>query len=397
MWPLFCNEVGLSYDQEERVRAFQKSLLLSSEGWLQRHAASSSTLLMQSTHDAIQALAHTVGQRQKSVVNGYLTADQKRKFLSWADQNAERIAKGSKGAESTAPIDGNDGYKLSEEHHDAANMYILNHRFQNICNSLAKPDVLVNKATLRRFARRPSFESLGSCMAMERKEEEGLSRECSFASTGSLKRSASELSVADEERAQVQCIPPEEAEAAVRPAIDAALGFVQHLIPIPPAPPAIVSSAVQPGFNMPPPPPKTIHQYAQAPVPSHQHVLCPIPAPPENTVQPIYPSSMMPQHYTPHQVISQPPVPAQEYHHHHHLGQPQEHQQHQQQQFQGQSAYATQPSQYPILPPFMAPHLNVVPEDGLLQNGNGAEDFFFEIADEDWAIGEGFDDVNLLP
>jgi hypothetical protein len=72
---------------------------------------------------------------------------------------------------------------LSEEHHDAASMYIQNHRFRNIANSLAKPDLLVNKATLTRFARRPSFESLGSCMAMERKEEEGLSRECSCAYT----------------------------------------------------------------------------------------------------------------------------------------------------------------------------------------------------------------------
>ncbi|KAI2507254.1 bZIP transcription factor [Fragilaria crotonensis] len=393
MWPLFCNEVGLSYDQEERVRAFQKSLLLSSEGWLQRHSASSSTLLMQSNHDAVQALAHTVGQRQKSVVNDNLTADQKRKFLSWADQNAARIAKASKGTESTAPVDGTDGYKLSEEHHDAANMYILNHRFQNIANSLAKPDLLVNKATLRRFARRPSFESLGSCMAMERKEEEGLSRECSFASTGSLKRSASELSVADEERAQIHCIPPEEAEATVKPAIEAALGFVKQLIPVPPTPPAMISSAVQPGFSMPPPPPKSNQHFVPAPAVSQQHVQCPMPAPVDHNVQPMYSSTMMPPHYSPHQAMSQP-APAPEYQRHqpHHSQQ-----QEQQQQFQGQPVYASQSARYPIMPSFLPPHLNVVPEDGFLPSGNGAEDFLFELAEEDWAIGEGFDDVNLLP
>jgi hypothetical protein len=159
MWPLFCNEVGLSYDQEEKVRAFRRRCYCLNEGWLQRHAASASCLLMQSTHDTVQALAHNIGLRQKAVVHDCLTLEQKRKFLVWSDQNSARIARASKGAENTARIDGNDGYKLSEEHHDAANMYILNNRMQNIVSTLSTPDILVNKATLRRFSRRPSFES----------------------------------------------------------------------------------------------------------------------------------------------------------------------------------------------------------------------------------------------
>lgn len=389
MWPLFCNEVGLSYDQEEKVRAFQKALLLSNEGWLQRHAASASCLLMQSTHDTVQALAHNIGLRQKAVVHDCLTLEQKRKFLVWSDQNSARIARASKGAENTARIDGNDGYKLSEEHHDAANMYILNNRMQNIVSTLSTPDILVNKATLRRFSRRPSFESLGSCMAMEKKEEEGLSRESSFASTGSLKRSASELSVSEEERVQIHCIPPEEAEATAKPAIEAALGFVKELIPVPPSPVVAVSSAVKPVFSMPPPPPKTHQHYAVAGA-SHQPLPSPLPVSQQpNTVQQIYPSQgapMMSQHYSPNQVMSQQSAPAPMHHHHHHG-----------QQYQSQHVYTNQsePSPYPVIPSFLPPHLNVVPEDGFLPNGNGAEDFLFDLA-EDWAIGEGFDDMNIL-
>jgi hypothetical protein len=388
MWPLFCNEVGLSYDQEERVRLFQKTLLASNEGWLQRHAASSSSLVMQSTHDCVQSLAHNIGQREKSVVSDILTEEQKRKFLSWADQNAERIANSSKGKKNTSEVDGNDGFKLAGEHHDAANLYILNHRFQNIISTLGRPDVLVNKATSRKFARRPSFESLGSVMAMDKEDE--LARDGTHASTGSLKRCASELSVADEERAQIHCIPPEEAEATAKPAIEAALGFVEHLIPKPPTPPFVPSSAAKPVFTMPPPQPKTY--YHSPPITSH-------PAPSvlpvaQATTQQIFPShaAMIPSHYSPHQVMTQTiaPVPAPMVHH-------------QGQQFQRQPVYTgqlQQPAPALFVPSFLPPHLNAVPEEGFLTNDAvddaAAEDFLFELAEEDWAIGEGFDDMNLL-
>ena len=391
MWPLFCNEVGLSYDQEERVRAFQKALLLSNEGWLQRHSAASSTLLIQSIHDAGQSLAHVVGQRQYSIVHNCLTTDQKRAFLAWADQNVPRIIKSSKGTKSTALIDGNDGYKLSPGHHDAANMYILNHRFRSIADSLAKPDILVNKVTLRRFSRRPSFESLGSCMAMEKKEEEGLSREGSFASSGSLKRSASELSVADEERVQVHCIPPEEAEASAKPTIEAALGFIKELIPNPPSPPVVASPVAQPVFNMPPPPPKSHHHYAPVVVVSQQQA--PMQASIVNNNQTIFgshSSNLMPSQYTSQQVMSQQPFPPATVHQH-----PLQNGQHQ---YQSQPVYVSQSasSQYSAMPTFLPPHLNAVPEDGFLSSVPGAEDFLLDLAGEDWAIGEGFDDLNLI-
>jgi hypothetical protein len=383
MWPLFCNEVGLSYDQEEKVRAFQKTLLTSNESWLQRHAGSSSNLVVQSAHDCIQSLSSNIGQRQRSVTS-CLNAEQKRKLLSWSNKNTERIAEARKGKSETRQRDFNDGFKLAGEQHDAANLYILNHRFQNILSGMPKPAVLVNTANLRRFSRRPSFESLGSSMAMDKNEEGGLNRESSFSSTGSLKRSASELSVGEEERTHVSCIPPEEAEATARPAIEAVLGFVKHIIPKPPTPP-VVASVVKPIFTMPPPPAKTHHHIHVAP----HAIPGAMPAAPPQVHQ-ILPANggYVVAHHPHQQMMAPAPMPHTvqpmqvQHQQHHHQQQQHHHQQQQQQQ-------PVQPHPFSI-PAFLPPHLNVVPEEGFLP-GNAGDDFLFDLAEEDWAIGEGFE------
>jgi hypothetical protein len=389
MWPLFCNEVGLSYDQEEKVRAFQKSLLLSSDGWLQRHSANASGLLMQSTHDTMQALAQTIGKRQTMLI-GNLTAGQKRKFLQWSETKSDKISDTFQAKPCEANIDGTDGYEISDDHHEAANMYILNHRIQKISCNLVQPEILVNKATLRRFARRPSFESLGSCMATERKEDEGLSRESSFASSGSLKRSASELSVDDEEKSQVHCIPPEEAELIAKPAIEGALGFVKQLIPaaLTPTPPTSVSASS--AFTMPPPPPKSTQQFSAQTSVIH-HGVNTIQPSSGNSMQVIYPShtsvSVPPRYLANHGITQQ--ANTQAHIHQHYLAPPA---------YSAQPSYSNQPNPhaYQGMQTFLSPHLNAVPEEGYINGGNGTEDFLLELAEEDWAIGEGFDDMNLL-
>ena len=181
MWPLFCNEVGLSYDQEEKVRGFQRTLLASSDSWLERHKVAASSLVIQSEHDCIQALGSCIGQRQSTVL-GLLSAEQKRNFLSWADKNTERIALKLKQKENSLQIEPRDGFSINKGQHDAANLYILNHRLQNILGRLPRPAPLVSCPYLKRFSRRPSFESLGSQVSQENRNEcEGsLSREESF-------------------------------------------------------------------------------------------------------------------------------------------------------------------------------------------------------------------------
>ena len=107
-------------------------------------------------------------------------------------------------------------------------------------------------SSVKRLSRRPSFESLGSATSCK-DEARALSREGSFASSGSLKRSASELEM-DDDKAPGQSVSPEAAEAAAQPTINAALGFVKGIMPLCPQPlPEVVSS-----FVMPPPKPAPV-------------------------------------------------------------------------------------------------------------------------------------------
>lgn len=342
MWPLLCNEVGLSYDQEERVRTVQRTLVQTPETWLDRHTGAASGLVMQSTHDCMQALYRSVEQRERAVMC-VLTDPQRLKLLQWAAANKQRLSllKGKEGQEE------NDGFSLSSTNHDAANLYIINHRLQKALNKLPIPPALVVGSSVKRLSRRPSFESLGSAGALSDKKEDSrvLSRESSFsssgslkhsASSGSLKRSASELEMEDE-RPQAQTVSPEEAEIAAQPTIDAALGFVKDIMPLPPQPrPDHLSS-----LALPPP----VSQAAPAPIHAYQQQREAI-------------------HQRPQLVTSAPVA----------YGSVQQVQQ------QSMSSFLPQP-------------LNAVPEEGYLaQQGNDpADDFLFELAEEDWAVGEGFE------
>ena len=80
MWPLFCNEIGLSYDQEERVRSLQKQILSASESWLNRHTATSSEFVMHSAHDATVGSSELSQSRNQRVMN-ILTPEQKVNFF----------------------------------------------------------------------------------------------------------------------------------------------------------------------------------------------------------------------------------------------------------------------------------------------------------------------------
>mmetsp|Transcript_19995 Transcript_19995/g.30050 ORF Transcript_19995/g.30050 Transcript_19995/m.30050 type:complete len:685 (+) Transcript_19995:296-2350(+) len=361
MWPLFCNEVGLSYDQEEKVRQFQRTLVASHESWLHRHTASSSVHLANSIDVCHQSLSHCIGQRQMSVLK-CLSDDQKKKFLSWADKNTDRITAATKG-EITPKTD--DKFKIEEKNHDAANMYILNNRVQAILSGLYRPTPLVDTTTLKRFGRRPSFESLGSTLGQDKKDVDGSSSlERSFSSSGSLKRSASMLSDMDEEeRPQISCVP-EEAEKAARVTVDSALGFVKDLIPKPRAP-SVVSQVCNQSFTMPPLPNKdpanlqTQHALPNTNPPFEPGVQQILPSHPSNQVQPI-PQGPALIH------ASNPRHPG----------------------HQVQHTYESR--QNPQMPTYLPPQLNVVPEEGFLSN-SVAEDFLFDLAEEDWAIGEGFE------
>ena len=440
MWPLFCNEVGLSYDQEERVRNYQRTLLQTPESWLDRHTGRASGLAMQSLHDGINCVAGRMRQRERSLLRG-LTAEQQLKFLSWAEKNESRIkTKLAEKKAKTAKAPKKEKYETSDKHHIAANLYILNNRLQEMIASFPKTYPMVSAAYLKRLARRPSFESLG-----HQKEEgaaRGLSRDGSFASSGSLKRVSSSLSMEDQDKPQPQQVSPEDGQEASRAAVEKELGFVKDIIPpyTPPTVPQVQPVAVPP-VPIPSPTPventSSYHQYA-VPPPTAQAPIAGAPPHPGHTAmhyaphpgaQPVVYAAAQVSHYPPVVQYQQHQIPVQ-----HHVHQPRA---------PPPAMHAAQPPQYYPPPPqvsgqpphhhpppiqmpanqapppapqatmspagapppaapapavrthgrassFLPPHLNVVPEE-MFPTGESAEEIFMSLMDEDWAIGEGVD------
>jgi hypothetical protein len=468
MWPLVCNEVGLSYDQEERVRQYQKTLVLQDPStWLDRHTARASSLAMQSFHDAVGAMSNVLRQREHKVKQ-ILTPQQRVKFLSWAIKNADRSkskflqnrreeesqhsamtdSDGTSHIRSRDVVEGNEAtvkYQLDKVHHVAANLYILNHRLQNVLkDSPFQPPFLVSPTSLKKLSRRPSFESLG-----QRRDAEGhgLSRDTSFASIGSLKTTTSNLSLGGvstenlDKMVQANQISPEEGEKTAATTVEKVLGFVMPIIP-PIAPPPMAAlppvyptsgqtgqyvpvSTSAPSFaSQPAAAPLNYCHYTPAPAP-----VVTAPQPQQYTTTQQYPGQELVHFQPPPPVVeATATLPALTYTYHQH---PQAYQQPQGQYYapaptvaQDQATpapYSTQPTSYtsvpsPLdcLPPsaalvptqqppgppgharkssFLPPHLNVVPEDMFPAGDSAAEDFFVGLMDEeeDWAIGEGVD------
>ena len=339
----------------------------------------------------------------------------------------------SDGEASTSAVDHGDArkenqYELHGKHHLAANLYILNHRLQKILEEFPfRPPVIVTATSLKKLSRRPSFESLGQ---QRDSDGHGLSRDTSFASMGSLKQSASSLSLAGsvgedlDKLAHANQLSPEDAENAASAMVEEVLGFVKPIIPpivlprlvaIPHAH-NIVPQSMPSAHATPAMPSAYHHQSANTAYATHsttesqQQQMHTQGTVQQHTVQPL-------QHY--HHAPHAPTPPAPLENHVYHQPQPQlVHYQHAPPtappptQPQAPPGYTPVPSPLDHLPPaaaptqqsantpsshsrkssFLPPHLNVVPEDMFPANDTAAEDFFVGLMDdEDWAIGEGID------
>jgi len=187
MWPLFCNEVGLSYEQEEKVRSYQRTLLLTGESWLHRHSAYAAEKAMKSLHDSIEAITQRLAQKEY-VTQAVLTPGQRMKLSVWSTRNREFL----RSQTGRVPVERvYQTYTTSKTQHEAANLYVLNHQLQQVLGRFPLVNPIVNGDKLKKLSRRPLFESLGCAL----EKEEGLSRDGSFASTGSLKRGMAEMSM----------------------------------------------------------------------------------------------------------------------------------------------------------------------------------------------------------
>jgi hypothetical protein len=373
MWPLFCNEVGLSYDQEEKVRGFQRTLLQSEDSWLQRHQARAADLALSAVHDSTQAMSLRLGQRERSMLS-VLNPTQKVKFLSWAERNREKLqkvmdAKVKKHMETTKSSFLEDRFKTDKKQHVAANLYIVNHQLQKLMQVFHRAAPLATGAALKKLSRRPSFESLGRAALDKLKDgsDECMSRETSFASSGSLKGSSSVLSM-DGDRPQLLQISPDDAEETCKPSVEKVLGYIREIIPATPPP-----QYCQPQ-------PEYTSQRQEVASYSHEQQVFEIriPSPAHVISAPYYPSTTLQPQYTqthahhPPSVSQQGPIPMMVV-----SSQPPGGEHHPVTRHKKQSS-------------FIPPYLNVVPEE-MFPNDGTAEDFLMSLGDEDWAIGEGID------
>jgi len=276
MWPLVCNEVGLSYELEERVRQYQTiSVLQDKNTWLDRHAARSSSLVMQAYHDSVGGTAQMIGRRENETIQQILTPSQRVKYLAWANKNSARIkakldvkrqreverglskqeVTGIEIEETGAYIvdtgkSDHSRYELNHSYHLAANLYILNHHLHKVHKNFPyqRPSSLTPAVT-KKLMRRASFELLG-----QHKDGDGhdLSPEDSFASSGSiisftsndsLMKSSSSLSLggsAGPEDMGLNQITPQVGEQAAADTVEHAIGFLKSIIP--PIPKPVISS-----------------------------------------------------------------------------------------------------------------------------------------------------------
>ena len=253
MWPLTCHEIGLSYDQEERIRAVQRSVLANPETWVHRHTALATRNVLENIHDVLGEAQIAAKRRENSLMN-ILTPEQRVKFMAWASKNGDRLKRlmENHAAETRASVSatsreecGEDEYKTSPDRHVAANLYIVDHLLSKVKErqqqcSLGAP-ITVHPRRLKKLARRPSLETIGEIEGSTTDSEaKKMSRETSFPSTGSLKRSLNALN-SDQSSAEgmiksgsnnsLSNVTPELAEGAGLSAIKAVLHDVLKIIP----------------------------------------------------------------------------------------------------------------------------------------------------------------------
>jgi len=393
MWPLVCNEIGLSYDQEERVRNFQRTLLQTPSTWLERHTSRAARLVVEAFNSSLRSVSQCTRRREQDAAM-QLTPEQRVNFARWAEQNKDRMKKHLETRrEQIVKRESGKDFELSTTYHTSANLYILNHRLRKVIGALPKNSVCFNSATLKRLSRRPSFESLG-----QQKDEGGnLTREGSFASSGSLKslkRSSSSLSIDDPDRPHSHQIHPEDGQREAEPLIKKELGFVQRIIP-----PSVFSSSPSNAapIALPAASPNAYNKAYMAPHPTTESSFSDSRYHHDRTLT--YPSAIP---SLPVSAVSQGPNASTEQQSLLHQAQIV----HRSQPVATANATASQENTgnfevevqsrpakiHKRKTSFLPAHLSAVPEEEFNAGEGGAEDFFMSlIDDEDWAIGEGVD------
>jgi len=189
MWPLLCNEVSLSFDQEERLRTFQRSILTNQQSWVDRHTVFASGIMLDALHECMNGVSEMIRRRESSML-ATLSPTQKLRFLIWAKSNKMKMMKIMEQQRRRHQ------FKLillntSKSNHVSANLYNICHQLKSVSISLPMCNSpVIPKHYLKSFGCRPCFESL----AVSMKKSSSSSSLKSSSSNGSSKRSSGSIS-----------------------------------------------------------------------------------------------------------------------------------------------------------------------------------------------------------
>ncbi|GMH80782.1 hypothetical protein TrST_g14376 [Triparma strigata] len=167
MWALVCNDIGVSYDQEEKIRAYQRSVLNDKRTWVDRHSIGTIGRTIQRTYEALKG-AGKLMEDGKEAERNVLSMEQRLKLMKYCSDNKERLKK----VFGKSPEQKNkDLNELLASVHNLAHDSMKLSAVDNILMNLNLPQVndVVSGGDTKKLSRRPSYESLASASQLEKR------------------------------------------------------------------------------------------------------------------------------------------------------------------------------------------------------------------------------------
>jgi hypothetical protein len=167
-WPLLCSTTSLSYEQEERVRAYQREILLDNDVWMARHTAKECMDIIDNTYDALKGLGKAVATRCEGVLN----ISQRIALSKYVAANKDRISKAFPNPppppmptkDTSATIAGvSTSSAMGSSASTLRDIAAVRTLISEVILALpSHPGDVVDGAAIKKLSRRPAFETLAS-------------------------------------------------------------------------------------------------------------------------------------------------------------------------------------------------------------------------------------------
>jgi len=239
MWPLLCHEIGLSYEQEDRIRTWQKQHLAKKQLWVDRYTVDLTWKVINSIHRGTHGTSYAIKRREASIAS-ILTTEQRSRLIPYLHRKRDQLQQFSKKILSP-PIRPEPLLNVVADRQDALNLFEMNKLLSSFSDRLPAAPSIVPESKLKRLSRRPSYESLGGSqkeLGSSQKEMGSSQKELtSHVSSGQMSSSGSQISLVSSGADDVPMVTegegdtqpvtsPEEAQMLAAPYVSAAIGAI---------------------------------------------------------------------------------------------------------------------------------------------------------------------------